>query len=112
MEKIKKPRSQKQIENTKRLVEKNRLKNLEIKKQKELGTYVKPIRKKKLKKEPEKAIIETPELIDIDNDGNDNECNDNECNDNECNDNECNESLSDDDLPGYEHLNLKYSDTK
>ena len=27
MEKIKKPRSQKQIENTKRLVEKNRLKN-------------------------------------------------------------------------------------
>ena len=98
MEKIKKPRSQKQIENTKRLVEKNRLKNLEIKKQKELGTYVKPIRKKKLKKEtepePEKAIIETPELIDIDNDGNDNE------------------SVSDDDLPGYEHLNLKYSDTK
>tara|TARA_R110001592_G_scaffold158689_1_gene389879 strand:+ start:318 stop:596 length:279 start_codon:yes stop_codon:yes gene_type:complete len=92
MEKIKKPRSQKQIENTKRLVEKNRLKNLEIKKQKELGTYVKPIRKKKLKKEPEKAIIETPELID--NDGNDNE------------------SVSDDDLPGYEHLNLKYSDTK
>ena len=96
MEKIKKPRSQKQIENTKRLVEKNRLKNLEIKKQKELGTYVKPIRKKKLKKEtepePEKAIIETPELIDIDN--------------------EDNESVSDDDLPGYEHLNLKYSDTK
>ena len=49
MEKVKKPRSLKQIENTKKLVERNRLKSIEIKKQKENGTYVKPERKKKVK---------------------------------------------------------------
>lgn len=62
MEKVKKPRSLKQIENTKKLVERNRLKSIEIKKQKENGTYVKPERKKKVKKESD--IIKVPEITD------------------------------------------------
>ena len=64
MEKVKKPRSLKQIENTKKLVERNRLKSIEIKKQKENGTYVKPERKKKVKKELD--IIKVSELTDED----------------------------------------------
>ena len=60
MEKVKKPRSLKQIENTKKLVERNRLKSIEIKKQKENGTYVKPERKKKIKKEVD--ILKVPEI--------------------------------------------------
>lgn len=62
MEKAKKTRSLKQIENTKKLVERNRLKSIETRKQKENGTYVKPERKKKVKKEL--AIFKTPELVD------------------------------------------------
>ena len=62
MEKVKKPRSLKQIENTKKLVERNRLKSIETKKQKENGTYVKPERKKKVKKELD--IIKVPEITD------------------------------------------------
>tara|TARA_R110002049_G_scaffold75453_2_gene194071 strand:- start:2011 stop:2205 length:195 start_codon:yes stop_codon:yes gene_type:complete len=44
---IKKARSEKQIENTKKLVERNRLRFEKIRKEKEEGTYVKPVRKKK-----------------------------------------------------------------
>ena len=44
---IKKVRSEKQIENTKKLVERNRLRFEKIRKEKEEGTYVKPVRKKK-----------------------------------------------------------------
>jgi len=62
MEKAKKTRSLKQIENTKKLVERNRLKSIETRKQKENGTYVKPERKKKVKKEL--AIFKTPKLVD------------------------------------------------
>ena len=44
---IKKPRSEKQIENTKKLVERNRIRFEKIRQEKEAGTYVKPVRKKK-----------------------------------------------------------------
>tara|TARA_R110000822_G_scaffold84045_1_gene197559 strand:+ start:913 stop:1107 length:195 start_codon:yes stop_codon:yes gene_type:complete len=44
---IKKVRSEKQIENTKKLVERNRLRFEKIRKEKEEGTYVKPVRKNK-----------------------------------------------------------------
>ena len=44
---IKKVRSEKQIENTKKLVERNRSRFEKIRKEKEEGTYVKPVRKKK-----------------------------------------------------------------
>ena len=44
---IKKVRSEKQIENTKKLVERNRSRFEKIRKEKADGTYVKPVRKKK-----------------------------------------------------------------
>ena len=98
MEKVKKPRSLKQIENTKKLVERNRLKSIEIKKQKENGTYVKPERKKKVKKELD--IIKVREITDEDkvpeltNDKDEEK------------EEEQDEELLDyeDSIPGYEHL--------
>lgn len=98
MEKVKKPRSLKQIENTKKLVERNRLKSIETKKQKENGTYVKPERKKKVKKELD--IIKVREITDEDkvpeltNDKDEEK------------EEEQDEELLDyeDSIPGYEHL--------
>jgi len=57
---IKKVRSEKQIENTKKLVERNRLRFEKIRKEKEAGTYVKPVRKKKQVSE-----IVVPDIDDI-----------------------------------------------
>ena len=57
---IKKVRSEKQIENTKKLVERNRLRFEKIRKEKEEGTYVKPVRKKKQVNE-----IVVPDYSDI-----------------------------------------------
>ena len=99
MEKIKKPRSLKQIENTKKLVERNRLKSIEIKKQKENGTYVKPERKKKVKKELDIIKVseltyedKVPELTDEDKVP-------------ELTDDKDEELLDyEDTIPGYEHL--------
>ena len=98
MEKTKKIRSLKQIENTKKLVERNRLKSIETKKQKENGTYVKPIRKKKIKKEI--AILKTPELVDIQDDKDENITDDTSSLETQ------NEELLDyeNSIPGYEHL--------
>ena len=99
MEKVKKPRSLKQIENTKKLVERNRLKSIEIKKQKENGTYVKPERKKKVKKELDIIKVseltyedKVPEITDEDKDEEKEEEQDEELLDYE------------DSIPGYEHL--------
>ena len=60
-EKKKKPRTEKQIEATRKLVERNRLKAIETKKAKADGTYVKPPPKKKKPKKEIKYEIEKDE---------------------------------------------------
>ena len=70
--KPKKQRTEKQLEATRKLVERNRLKAIETKKAKADGTYVKPERKKKPKKEikyeiekdePEPETVSEPESV-------------------------------------------------
>ena len=60
-EKKKKPRTEKQLEATRKLVERNRLKAIETKKAKADGTYVKPPPKKKKPKKEIKYEIEKDE---------------------------------------------------